>query len=128
MKGKPLLSLTLVYILVSVLASAVGQILLKKGMDDIGSLTLTLNQGVKLVWRMATQPYVVIGIIIYAFGTIFWLAALSRTDLSYAYPFASLQYAVMLGASWWLFNENVSLWRIAGTSIVILGVLLLSRS
>ena len=54
--------------------------------------------------------------------------ALSRVDLSYAYPFASLGYVVMLVASWQLFNENISPLRLAGTLMVCLGVFLISRS
>jgi drug/metabolite transporter (DMT)-like permease len=71
---------------------------------------------------------VVIGLIIYVCGTVFWLAALSRVDLSYAYPFASLSYVIMLAASWFLFHENITPIRLAGTLIVALGVLVISRS
>lgn len=49
-------------------------------------------------------------------------------DLSYAYPFASLSYVVMLAAAWLLFKENVSLMRILGTLVVAAGVLIISRS
>ena len=74
------------------------------------------------------HPYVVIGLAIYVCGTVFWLAALSRVDLSYAYPFASLSYVIMLAASWWLFNENITPTRLLGTLIVALGVFVISRS
>ena len=61
-------------------------------------------------------------------GTVFWLTALSRVDLSYAYPFASLSYVVMLTASWLLFHEDISAVRLLGTLIVGLGVFIISRS
>ncbi len=54
--------------------------------------------------------------------------ALSRVDLSFAYPFASLSYVVMLAASWQLFNEDISLLRLMGTAVIVFGVLLISRS
>ena len=60
----------------------------------MGLVTLTVNQLPTTLWRMATNPYVVIGLLIYVGGTVFWLSALSRVDLSYAYPFASLSYVV----------------------------------
>ena len=59
---------------------------------------------------------------------VFWLVALSRVDLSYAYPFASLSYVVMLTASWLLFNENITSLRLLGTVVIGLGVFLISRS
>lgn len=116
------------YILISVLAGASGQIMLKKGMSSMGPLTLTLDQLFNILWRVGTNPYVVIGLAVYVGGTVFWLAALSRVDLSYAYPFASLSYVVMLLASWRLFDENISPLRLLGTVVVGLGVFLISRS
>jgi drug/metabolite transporter (DMT)-like permease len=121
-------SLAVGYILISVLAGAVGQILLKKGMTQMGAVTISSNQLVGILLRLATNPYVVIGLFIYVCGTVFWLAALSRVDLSYAYPFASLSYVVMLTASWLLFRENITPVRLLGTMIVALGVFVISRS
>lgn len=125
---KPGMNIALVYIMISVVGGAVGQILLKKGMSSMGPLTLTLQTAFGVIWKMATNPYVVIGLIIYMTGTLFWLTALSRVELSFAYPFASLSYLLMLLASWLLFNENISLMRIAGTAIIVLGVLVVARS
>ena len=118
----------IVYILISVLAGAIGQVLLKKGMGSMGPLTLTLNQLVGTLWRIGTNPHVIIGLAIYMGGTVFWLTALSRVELSYAYPFASLSYVVMLAASWLLFSENITSLRLLGTVVVCAGVFLISRS
>lgn len=122
------MSLAITYILVAVLASATGQLLLKKGMGGVGTVTLAAGDLPAIVWRIATNPYIFIGLGIYVTGTLFWLAALSRVDLSYAYPFASLSYIIMLVAAWRLFDENISPLRLLGTVVVGLGVLLISRS
>jgi drug/metabolite transporter (DMT)-like permease len=122
------MNLAIIYILISVLAGALGQILLKKGMGSMGPLTLSMDQVGGILWRVATNPYVVVGLLIYVCGTLFWLVALSRVDLSYAYPFASLSYVVMLAASWFLFHENITPMRLLGTGVVCLGVFLISRS
>ena len=122
------MSIAIAYILIAVLASATGQVLLKKGMTSMGALTITANQLVSILWRIGTNPYVIIGLTIYVCGTLFWLAALSRVDLSYAYPFASLSYVLMLAASWLLFNEDITLVRLMGSMVVGLGVFLISRS
>lgn len=122
------MTLAIGYILVSVVAGATGQILLKKGMIVMGPVTLSADQLFNTLWRIGTNPYVIIGLIIYVTGTVFWLAALSRVDLSYAYPFASLSYVVMLIASWQLFSEDITLLRIVGTLVICVGVLLVSRS
>ena len=118
----------IIYILISVLTSAAGQLLLKKGMNSMGPVTLSLNQLPSILWQMGTNPSVVIGLIIYLAGTVFWLAALSRVDLSYAYPFASISYVIMLVASWLMFDEKITLFRIIGSVVIGIGVLLIYRN
>ena len=122
------MTLSIVYIIVAVLVGAVGQILLKKGMARMGPLTLSMNELWSILWRIATNPYVVVGLTIYMCGSVFWLVALSRVELSYAYPFASLSYVIMLVASWLIFNENINSLRVLGSIVVGLGVFLTSRS
>lgn len=43
----------ILYILVSVFFSTVGQLLLKGGMNKLGSVTLSLNGLIPTLWRMA---------------------------------------------------------------------------
>lgn len=126
--SKPKMNLAIAYILVAVVASAAGQVLLKMGMNRAGALTLSFDTIVATLWKIGTNPYIVIGLLIYVTGTVFWLAALSRVDLSYAYPFASLSYIVMLLAGWYAFDEHINLVRVMGTLVVAIGVLIISRS
>jgi drug/metabolite transporter (DMT)-like permease len=122
------MTVAIAYILVSVFSGAAGQIMLKQGMNRVGALTLSMDQIGAILWRMGTNPYVVLGLAMYVGGTVFWLAALSRVDLSYAYPFASLSYVVMLTASWYLFGENITPLRVLGSFVIVVGVFLISRS
>lgn len=122
------MNIAVVYILISVLGGAIGQLLLKHGMMILGPLTLSIEDLGPILLVMATNLYVVGGLFVYGCSTIFWLVALSRVDLSYAYPFASLSYVIMLVVSWRLFDENISFLRLLGTAIITVGVLLISRS
>lgn len=126
-KGTGNMNVAIVYILISVLGGAAGQVLLKKGMASMGPLTLSPSQLGSVLVRIASSPYVLVGLAVYVASTLFWLVALSRVDLSYAYPFASLSYLVMLGAAWFLFKEDLSALRLVGTMVVCAGVLLIAR-
>jgi drug/metabolite transporter (DMT)-like permease len=121
------MNIAIIYILVSVILGAVGQLLLKKGMGSMGPLGISIDGIGGLLWKIGTNPFVVSGLFIYVLGTLFWLVALSRVELSFAYPFASLSYLVMLAASWGLFHEEISLLRLIGTLVIVFGVLLISR-
>lgn len=120
--------LSLIYILISVSGAAAGQLLLKRGMSLMGPITLHWKGLPSVLLGIATNPFVVAGLIVYALSTVFWLTALSRVDLSLAYPFLSLGYVIMLFASWQLFDETVNLTRVLGTIVVVIGVVLISRS
>lgn len=121
------MTLAISYILISVLGGAIGQLLLKNGMNKMGAVTLSLGDAPQLLLKLATNPWVVGGLFLYGCGTIFWLAGISRVDLSYAYPFASLSYVVMLLVAWQLFDEQITLPRIIGTLVIASGVLIVSR-
>jgi len=115
-------------ILLSVLLGVVGQLILKHGMTVMGRLDIGVGGLLPALWRMATSPYVVGGLLIYVGGTFFWLLALNRLDLTFVYPFASLSYVLIFFASWLLFHENVGPLRVAGMVVICLGVLLVARS
>jgi drug/metabolite transporter (DMT)-like permease len=119
---------SIIYILISVVGGAAGQVLLKMGMNSLGPLTLSAGQFLRIIWSMATNLYVIIGLAIYMLGVVFWLAAISRVDLSFAYPFASLSYVLMLLVSWGIFGEKISLLRLVGTIVICVGVLIIARS
>ena len=121
------MTLAISYILISVLGGAIGQLMLKNGMNKFGVVTLSLDEVPQLLMKLALNPWVVGGLFLYACGTIFWLAGISRVDLSYAYPFASLSYVVMLLVAWQLFDEQITLPRIIGAVVIATGVLIVSR-
>ena len=122
------MKIAIIYILISVITSTFGQLMLKKGMAAMGEVTFSVNQLPSIIWKMGPNPYVFFGLVIYLAGTVFWLAALSHVDLSYAYPFASLSYIIMLVAAWLLFDEKIAVSRLIGTCVIGIGVLLISRN
>ncbi len=119
---------TTIAIVISVMLGVVGQLMLKQGMTVIGPQSLSPDKVPTILWRIATSPWVVLGLLIYVSATFFWLIALSRVELSYAYPFASLSYVVMIGASWRLMGESPSLPRLGGVALICLGVIVISQT
>jgi drug/metabolite transporter (DMT)-like permease len=69
--------------------------------------------------------WIIGGLGVYALGTGFWVLCLRYLDLSYAYPFTGLTYVFVLGASWLLFDESMSLHRLLGVLAICLGVALI---
>jgi drug/metabolite transporter (DMT)-like permease len=111
-------------ILMSVTFAAVGQVSWKVGMDFIGPVTdLRPSDFISIF----LDPYVFFGLIMYGLGTIFWLIALSRMELSFLYPFISLTYILVLALSYLVLKESIGLNKMVGTVLIISGLLLISR-
>jgi drug/metabolite transporter (DMT)-like permease len=122
------MTMTLTCILLSTLLGVAGQLLLKRGMTLMGEQSLSASTITDLGIRLATSPWVILGIAVYVSGTFFWLVALSRVELSFAYPFASLSYVLILASAWAFLGETVSVARLAGVVTICLGVLIVSQS
>ncbi|HEX5167355.1 MAG TPA: EamA family transporter [Thermomicrobiales bacterium] len=122
------MTMTLICILLSTLLGVGGQILLKQGMSKMGEQSLAVGGLADIGLRIMTSPWVILGLMVYASGTFFWLIALSRVELSFAYPFASLSYVFILASAWALLGETVSILRLAGVVTICLGVLIVSQS
>ena len=119
----------LVYIIPSVIAGVIGQVLLKRGMLNMGPLSLGGGSNVlSLVWSIFTNPWVIAGLALYVSGTLFWLIDLSRADLSFVYPFATVSMALIILISRVVFNESISSLRLIGIITIALGVLIVARS
>ncbi len=120
--------LNLALILTSTFLGVVGQMTLKKAMTGLGPLAITAREAPGLALRIFTTPAVIIGLAIYVISSFFWLLALSRVQLTYAYPFASLSYVLIVLASWTLLGEHPSPLRLGGMGVIMIGVLLISRT
>jgi uncharacterized membrane protein len=120
--------LTLILILIPTVTGVAGQLLLKVGMSQLGTLDISVAAIPSLIMRIILSPYIIVGLAIYFGGVFFWLLALNRADLSYVYPFASLSYVLITLASWLLLNESVPPMRWIGLVIICIGVMLVARS
>lgn len=115
-------------ILLTVCISVVAQTFLKTGMKDIGKIDgLELELLLGLIWKMGTNVFVILGLSMYVVGTFFWLVLLSRLDLSFLYPFGALQYLFIYIISYFFLGEHITLGRIVGVSVVLLGILIIGK-
>ncbi|WP_455220393.1 4-amino-4-deoxy-L-arabinose-phosphoundecaprenol flippase subunit ArnF [Kaarinaea lacus] len=124
-----------IFVICSVVLSAFAQLFMKSGMLELAS-----SGGLQIMQLNAERFFdpgfqaalfwVCAGLICYAVSMLFWMAALARYELSLAYPILSISYVlVYLGAIWWPgFNESVTLLRTAGIILIVIGVILVTRS
>ena len=115
-------------ILGAVLLGTLAQLLLKAGTSAVGHFAFTSENLFPVGWQLATQPLILGGISAYGLSLIVWIMALSRVDVSIAYPMVSIGYVLTALAAWQFLGESISAMRIAGMGVIILGVLIVARS
>ena len=115
-----------ILVLVAVCFSVTGEILLKAGMDRAGIFSLaaiaTMVPKMLRIWQLWA------GFGSISIGAVFWLSAISRVDLSWAYPMLAMGYVLTLIFARTVLHEPVSLMRWIGSLVIVLGVYLVSRS
>jgi len=111
------------FVLGSVILSAVAQLAMKAGTLEVDKLSWVVDDS---IW--AVLNWVMIGVGSYAVSMLLWMFALARYELSFAYPMLSMSYVlVYIGAALWpRLNESVSLWKTEGILFVIIGVVLVT--
>lgn len=115
-------------ILSGVLLNAGAQLLLKAGTRVLGVIGFSEAGFFSTAVSVALQPYIVGGLGCYVLSVAIWIVALSRVDVSIAYPMLSIGYVVNAFAAWWLFGEVLTPMRLAGIGLILLGVFVLARS
>ncbi|MES2490142.1 MAG: EamA family transporter [Pseudomonadota bacterium] len=114
-------------IVFGVMLNAAAQLLLKAGTRTIGQFEFSAANVWPIGWSMATNPHIVGGLSCYVVSVIVWIMALSRVEVSIAYPMLSLGYIVNAIFAWYLFGEAITVTRVVGMGIIIIGVYLVAK-
>jgi drug/metabolite transporter (DMT)-like permease len=115
-------------ILFSVALAAVAQLTLKHGMDQVAADSGVFRFGADSLRDVATTPAVWAGLVLFGLSAVVWLAVLSRTTLSFAYPFASLTYVLILLADRFILDQEVPVLRYAGVVCIVVGIVLVAQT
>ena len=116
--------MAMVVLLVALCLGAAGQVCLKAGLRALGA---DPPIGAVLA-SIVTNRLVLGGFACYGLSSLLYLVALSRLDLSYAYPLVALTYVIVTVLAWRLLGETVPLGRMIGLAIICVGVVVVASS
>ena len=120
---------TILIILMQVVVMTVGDLLLAKGMRQVGDIAV-LSPTVFFAKMSLTvrNIWILTGVVCLAISLLLWLVALSRAPLSLAVPMTAMAYILNALAAKYVLLETVSSLRWTATGIIALGVLMLMKS
>jgi len=120
--------LTFSFLMAGVLLNALAQLALKAGTNRIGEFAFSLDNVVPIGLRVASSPYILLGLACYVVSVVVWILGLSRVPVSVAYPMLSVGYIVNAIAAWMLFGESLTAQKLVGIGMIVIGVVLVARS
>ena len=115
-------------ILFVVFTNFFSQVLLKKGMTEIGEFELRGGNLWSVGIAVVTSWTIITGIIVMMVSLASHLVVLSRVELSYAYPFLGLSFVLVALYGHFYLDEAVTIWRAAGVVLIVSGVALIART
>lgn len=116
------------YIFATIFFTVYGQIVLKWRMNGIGSLPEGTGDKIIFLIKVLFDPWVFSGFFAAFIASFFWMAAMTKFDISYAYPFMSGAFVLVFLFSVVLFNEVVTWQKIVGLLLIVAGIIVTSRS
>jgi drug/metabolite transporter (DMT)-like permease len=114
-------------ILATVVFTAYGQLMLKWRIAQMGALPQELLGKIKFLLLLLLDPGIFSGFAAGFLASLAWMAAMTKFDLSHAYPFMSLNFVVVLLLSGWVLSEPLSLQKVLGVGFIVLGTILAAR-
>jgi drug/metabolite transporter (DMT)-like permease len=116
---------TAIVLILAILAQTAGNVCLTKGVKSLatdgGSIPEVVIAGVQTPLLLIGTGFLIIFFLLYS-------AALSWADLSFVLPATAFGYILHVAAGYYFLSESVSPLRWAGSVIITLGVVFVSRS
>ncbi|MEZ5675775.1 EamA-like transporter family protein [Thalassovita litoralis] len=111
-------------VFISVAISAVAQTAFKLGVSRVAP-----DAGAGLLGKalaMLFSPWVLGGLALYGVGTVLWLFALKRLDLSLAYPFVAMSFVMVAMSGMLVLGEPVNAARVLGIGLIVAGLVVMA--
>jgi uncharacterized membrane protein len=119
---------TLIMVLAMVVCANAGDLLLKRGMSEIGAVELTPH-GIAQAFRLTVASGTIWTAILFLTGfLVSYMTVLSWADYSYVMPAGAFGYAVLTFLAVIFLHESVSPRRWVGVGLICVGVLLVGQT
>jgi drug/metabolite transporter (DMT)-like permease len=116
-------------VLLAEIFTAIGQILLKKSANAADSYNLRrLDSHARFLADIFANPALWGGFLAMGIGLVVWIIALAQGDLSIVFPLGSLQYILILFGAHFFLGEKIDRMKVAGTFLVVFGIILITIS
>ena len=117
------------YIFLSILFAVISQLIIKWKMHNYDLTQYpSMIEKFSFAFSMLFNPYIILSILLTLLSGLSWMIAMTKFDISYAYPFTALGFVFILIFSALLFHEALTWYKAIGVLLIISGIFITSRS
>lgn len=124
--GKNLVSY--IYIILTVLLTVYGQIVIKWQVNNAGEFPAETIDKLLFILRLLLNPWVISSFAAAFLASLTWMAALTKFSLSFAYPFMSLAFVLVMILSAIFFYEPITIAKAVGMGLIVAGIIIGSQT
>jgi len=115
------------FIISTIVITVYGQMIVKWRLSQTGSLPAGLSNKAAFFGRLLYDPWIISVLILTPLAVLCWYAAMTKYQLSYAYPFMSLAFVLVLILSAIFFHEPLTVPKVLGVMLVVVGLIVASQ-
>ena len=115
------------YLLLAIFFGVVSQLIIKWQMSAFSFNDYdTWQDKFSLAFSMLLNPFIIISLILTLLAGVTWMVAMTKFEISYAYPFTILGLVLVTIFSVIFFGESLDIYKITGITLISLGVIVIS--
>lgn len=117
------------YIIMTVLLAVSSQMIIKWQVSKHSTQDIiSFNEKIYFALGMLVNPYVILSIILTFLSGLSWIIAMTKFEISYAYPFTALGFVLILLFSSLFFQESITYSKITGIIFIVAGIIIIGRN
>ena len=117
------------YIFLSIILGVISQLIVKwkMGAVDFEEGASFIDKSIVVLY-MLLNPYIILSIMLTFLAGLAWMMAMTKFEISYAYPFTSLGFVLILFLSALLLGEAMTWPKVVGSIFITVGIIISSKS
>jgi drug/metabolite transporter (DMT)-like permease len=111
----------------AIVLTSYAQLIVKWRVSRAGSLPVDFTKKTIFLVGLLFDPFVLTGLLAALLAGLCWMAAMTKLELSFAYPFISLSFVLVFVFSAFLFHETITAPKVLGMLLIVAGIIVIGR-
>ncbi len=116
-----------IYIFLSLFLGIYSQLIMRWQVSQAGALPEPIWEKTIFIGNLFLNPWVFSGLVATFLSGVAWIMAMTKFEISYAYPWMSLNFVCVIGFSTLFLGESLNTAKILGSILIVAGIIILSR-